>query len=81
VLRTLGPIGAPLLLTSVLGRMIGLLPEGSAFDAIALAPIFFWELSVGSWMTFKGFNAAALATLRQPWTRCGDTCCFSPRPR
>jgi hypothetical protein len=34
-----------------------------AFDAIALAPIFFWELSVGIWMTFKGFKAAALARL------------------
>ena len=63
IIPTLGLIGAPLLLTSVLGRMLGLLPEGSAFDAIALAPIFFWELSVGIWMTFKGFNAAALATL------------------
>ena len=63
IIPTLGLIGAPLLLTSVLGRMLGLLPEGSAFDAIALAPIFFWELSVGIWMTFKGFNASALAAL------------------
>jgi hypothetical protein len=63
LIPTLGLIGAPLLLTSVLGRMLGLLPDGSVFDAIALAPIFFWELSVGIWMTFKGFNAAALARL------------------
>ena len=63
LIPTLGLIGAPLLLTSVLGRMLGLLPDGSVFDAIALAPIFFWELSVGIWMTFKGFNAAALTRL------------------
>jgi hypothetical protein len=63
LIPTLGLIGAPLLLTSVLGRMLGLLPDGSVFDAIALAPIFFWELSVGIWMTFKGFNASALARL------------------
>jgi hypothetical protein len=63
LIPTLGLIGAPLLLTSVLGKMLGFLPDGSAFDAIALAPIFFWELSVGVWMTFKGFNGAALAAL------------------
>lgn len=63
IIPTLGLIGAPLLLTSVLGRMLGLLPDGSVFDAIALAPIFFWELSVGIWMTFKGFNASALERL------------------
>ena len=63
IIPTLGLIGAPLLLTSVLGRMLGLLPDGSVFDAIALAPIFFWELSVGIWMTFKGFNPSALAKL------------------
>jgi hypothetical protein len=59
IIPTLGLIGAPLLLTSVLGRMLGLLPEGSVFDAIALAPIFFWELSIGLWMTFKGFDPSA----------------------
>lgn len=63
IIPTLGLIGAPLLLTSVLGRMLGFLPDGSVFDAIALAPIFFWELSVGVWMTFKGFNSSALAAL------------------
>jgi hypothetical protein len=33
------------------------------FAAIALAPIFIWELSIGLWMTFKGFNPSALAAL------------------
>ena len=39
------------------------LHDQSVFAAIALAPIFFWELSVGLWMTFKGFNPSALAAL------------------
>ena len=26
------------------------------FSAIALVPIFFWELVVGLWMAIKGFN-------------------------
>ena len=59
VIPTLGLIGAPLLLASVFGRMLGLHGDQSAFAAIALAPIFFWELSIGLWMTFKGFDPAA----------------------
>jgi hypothetical protein len=43
--------------------MLGLDSENSVFSAIALAPIFFWELSVGLWMTFKGFDRSALAAL------------------
>jgi hypothetical protein len=63
IIPTLGLIGAPLLLASVFGRMLGIHGDQSAFAAIALAPIFFWELSVGLWMTFKGFNPSALAAL------------------
>jgi hypothetical protein len=59
IIPALGLIGAPLLLASVLGRMLGLHGDQSVFAAIALAPIFFWELSIGLWMTFKGFNPSA----------------------
>jgi len=59
IIPTLGLIGAPLLLASVFGRMLGLHGDQSAFAAIALAPIFFWELSIGLWMTFKGFDESA----------------------
>jgi hypothetical protein len=63
IIPTLGLIGAPLLLASVTGRIFGLHADQSVFAAIALAPIFFWELSVGVWMTFKGFRPSALAAL------------------
>ena len=63
IIPTLGLIGAPLLLASVIGRIFGLHGDQSVFAAIALAPIFFWELSVGVWMTFKGFEPSALADL------------------
>ena len=63
IIPALGLIGAPLLLASVLGRIFGLIGDQSAFAAIALPPIFFWELSIGLWMTFKGFNREALAAL------------------
>ncbi|MET0933513.1 MAG: DUF4386 domain-containing protein [Mycetocola sp.] len=58
----LGLIGAPLLLASTIARMLGVEDQG-VLAAIALAPIFIWELSIGLWMTFKGFNAAALKRL------------------
>lgn len=63
VIPALGLIGAPLLLASVFGRMLGIHGDQSAFAAVALAPIFFWELSIGLWMTFKGFNSSALSAL------------------
>lgn len=62
IIPTLGLIGAPLLLTSVTLRIFGV-QDQAVFAAIALAPIFFWELSIGLWMTFKGFNPSALAAL------------------
>jgi hypothetical protein len=62
VIPALGLIGAPLLLASVLARMLGL-HDQSVFAAIALAPIFIWELSIGLWMAFKGFNSPALTAL------------------
>jgi hypothetical protein len=62
IIPTLGLIGAPILLASVLARMLGV-HDQSVFAAIALAPIFFWELSIGLWMTLKGFRLSALRAL------------------
>jgi hypothetical protein len=55
----LGLIGAPLLISSVVGMVLGLHELGSPYSAIATAPIFVWELSVGLYMTFKGFRQDA----------------------
>ncbi|HEX6366968.1 MAG TPA: DUF4386 domain-containing protein [Agromyces sp.] len=62
LIPTLGLIGAPLLMASAIATMFGL-HDQSVFAAIALAPIFIWELSIGLWMTFKGFDPKALAAL------------------
>jgi hypothetical protein len=59
LIPAMGLIGAPLLLASTLGTMFGINDTQSAFTGLATMPIFFWELSVGLWMTFKGFNEAA----------------------
>ena len=59
IIPALGLIGAPLLLSSTLGTMFGINDPQSAWTGIATIPIFLWELSVGLWMTFKGFNPSA----------------------
>jgi hypothetical protein len=43
----------------VVGYILGITDGGSAWHAVAVAPIFFWELSIGLWMTFKGFRKDA----------------------
>jgi hypothetical protein len=52
----LGLIGAPLLISAAVGRMFGINDVTSAWSAIGTLPIFVWELSLGLWMTFKGFD-------------------------
>jgi hypothetical protein len=54
-----GLIGAPLLFSSTIGTMFGINNPDTIWTGIATLPIFFWELSVGLWMTFKGFNPSA----------------------
>jgi hypothetical protein len=55
----LGLIGAPLFTSWIIGYIFGITEGGSAWHAIGVAPIFFWELSLGLWMTFKGFRKEA----------------------
>lgn len=54
----LGLIGAPLLISYEMGAILGVTGPATAWQAIGTAPFFFWELGVGLWMTFKGFNAS-----------------------
>jgi hypothetical protein len=51
-----GLIGAPLLFSSTIGTMFGINDPDTLWTGLATIPIFFWELSIGLWMTFKGFN-------------------------
>ena len=59
IIPAMGLIGAPLLAASTIGTMFGVNDTQSAFTGLATMPIFFWELSVGLWMTFKGFRPSA----------------------
>lgn len=59
----LGLIGAPLLLSSTLGILLGVNHQDSLWATIATVPIFFWELGVGVWMLTRGFTPRALDAL------------------
>ena len=52
----LGLIGAPLQLISVGATAFGLNDQLSAWSAVAVLPIFLWELALGLWLTFRGVS-------------------------
>lgn len=52
----LGLVGAPLQISAVLGTVLGVNAQVSVWSAIAVAPIFVWELSLGVWLAAKGFR-------------------------
>ncbi len=64
----LGLVGAPLQLASVVATLFGLTSQVSTLAAIAVAPIFFWELSLGLWLAFRGVSPRGLRrrTRRRP---------------
>jgi hypothetical protein len=53
---TLGLVGAPLLLISCTAVLFGAWEQVSATALLLTLPIAAWELSVGVYMTFKGFR-------------------------
>jgi hypothetical protein len=55
----IGLIGAPLFTSWIIGYVLGVTEAGTAWHGIGVAPIFIWELSLGLWMTFKGFRKDA----------------------
>jgi len=63
VIPAMGLIGAPLFLFSAGLTVLGLNEQVSVLSGIALPLIFLWELSLGLWLTFKGFRPAAVAAL------------------
>ena len=55
-LPTLGLIGAPLLLTSVIGTLFGVFSSTSAPALLLAIPIAVWEFSLGVYLVVKGFK-------------------------
>jgi hypothetical protein len=55
----LGLIGAVTFTSFIIGHILGVTEGGTPWHGLAVAPIFFWELAIGLWMTFKGFRKDA----------------------
>ena len=58
----LGLVGGPVLCASGTAVMFGVIEPGSARQAIATAPEFVWELSLGVYLIVKGFKPSPITT-------------------
>jgi hypothetical protein len=58
-LTLFGLVGGPLIVISGLAIVLGIIDRGGAVQGIATAPEFIWELSIGLYLTFKGFKSTA----------------------
>jgi Domain of unknown function (DUF4386) len=58
----LGLIGGPLICLSGIAVAMGIIGRGSAAQSIATVPEFLWELSLGVYLTVKGFKPSQITT-------------------
>jgi hypothetical protein len=63
-MAVLGLIGGPVLVAAAVAILFGVIEAGSVWQIIATIPEFLWELSLGIWLTVRGFNPSALARLQ-----------------
>ena len=63
LIPAMGLIGAPLFLACAVASILGVNEQASVISGLAVIPIFAWELTLGLWLTFKGFRPAAVAEL------------------
>jgi uncharacterized protein DUF4386 len=68
IIPTMGLVAAPLLLAPTIATILGATAHGSIWWAPGGALIFVWELTIGFYMTFKGFRPSPLtATPPRSW--------------
>jgi hypothetical protein len=58
----LGLIGGPLICASGIAVLFGAIDRGSAAQGVATIPEFFWELSLGVYLTVKGFKPSVIGS-------------------
>jgi hypothetical protein len=63
VIPATGLVGAPLLLGASVAAVLGLTEQGSGWFALGALPVAAWELSVGIYMTVKGFRPTPLTAM------------------
>ena len=61
-LAVLGLIGGTLVCASGTAVLLGVLEQGGAAQTLATMPEFFWELSLGIYLTVKGFRQSAIVS-------------------
>jgi len=68
-MAVLGLIGGTLIIASGAAVVLGVIEAGGVVQTIAALPEFLWELSLGIWLTVRGFNPSVIASEK-----------FRPRP-
>lgn len=63
IIPAVGLIGAPLLMASAIATLFGLMEQVSTVAGLASLPVALWEISLGLWLTVKGFRPEAVARL------------------
>ena len=66
IIPVVGLIGAPLLIGAVFATLFGGIEQGSAAAALFALPVAAWELSLGLWLTVKGFGPSPITTGMTP---------------
>jgi hypothetical protein len=66
VIPLMGLIGGPLLISAKVATILGVNDDSTPWSLIALAPIFFWELTLGLWMAVKGFKPSPITARTTP---------------
>jgi hypothetical protein len=61
LIPTIGLIGAPLILASATGTLLGAWDQVSVLGGIGALPIAVWEFSLGVYLTAKGFRGSVPA--------------------
>lgn len=64
VIPLVGMVGIPLLVASAVATLFGAIDQLSPIAAVAAAPIALWELSLGLWLTIRGFRREAVGRLQ-----------------
>jgi hypothetical protein len=62
-MAVLGLIAGPVLIARFVGILFGVFEPMSVLGVIMVVPEFIWELALGIWLTVRGFNPSALASL------------------
>jgi hypothetical protein len=58
-LSLIGLVGGPVLIAGYIAVLFGLIGQHAPLAALSALPVFLFELSLGVWLTVKGFNPSA----------------------